>query len=351
MRNTGTLNVAAPTDRDVALTPEGSKAGERSQGVGTETRRRRRILRRIGVVLVGLLAIVILSSVADFVLQNQIKGVAMDPVQKNVASKDGTIIAFEQTGTGPVVILVAAALADRGGTTRLAKHLAEHFTVINYDRRGRGKSTDTQPYAVGREVEDIEALIDASGGSAFVFGSSSGSVLALEAASKLGPKVKKLFMYEPPFIIDDSHPPMADDFIKQVTELVSAGRRNDAVKLFFAKGMGIPSIAVTLMRLLMPGWSKMAGMAHTLPYDLTILAGTQAGKPLPSKRWAATAAPTQVVVGGKSEPFFHNGARALVEILPNAQYRSLEGRDHSAILMAPKALAAAAKQFFKTEND
>lgn len=121
----------------------------------------------------------------------------MDSVQKNATSKDGTIIAFEQTGTGPGVLLVAAALADRGGATRLAKHLAEHFTVINYDRRGRGKSTDTQPYAVEREVEDIEALIDASGGSAFVFGSFSGSVLALEAASKPGSKIKKLFMSEP----------------------------------------------------------------------------------------------------------------------------------------------------------
>jgi pimeloyl-ACP methyl ester carboxylesterase len=244
------------------------------------------------------------------------------------------------------VIVVAAALADRGGTTRLAKHLAEHFTVINYDRRGRGKSTDTHPYAVEREVEDIEALIDASGGSAFVFGSSSGSVLALEAASKLGSKTKKLFIYEPPFIIDGSRPPMPDDFIEEVTDLVSAGRRNDAVKLFFTRGMGIPKIAVTLMRLLMPGWSRMAGMAHTLPYDLAILAGTQAGKPLPAKRWAATAGPTLVMVGGKSEAFFHTGAKALTEMLPNAQYRSLEKRDHSAVLMAPKAIAAAVEQFF-----
>jgi pimeloyl-ACP methyl ester carboxylesterase len=263
-----------------------------------------------------------------------------------VRSKDGTTIAFDQSGKGPAVILVAAALADRGGTTRLAKHLAERFTVINYDRRGRGKSTDTQPYAVEREVEDIEALTDASGGSAFVFGSSSGSVLALEAASKLGSKIKKLFMYEPPFIIDNSRPPMPDDLIKQVTELVSAGRRNDAVKLFFTKGMGIPTIAVTLMRLLMPGWSKMAGMAHTLPYDLMILAGTQAGKPLPAKRWVLATAPTLVMVGGKSEAFFHNGAKALTEMLPNAQYRILESRGHSAVLMAPKAIAAAVEQYF-----
>ena len=245
----------------------------------------------------------------------------MDTKQSTITANDGTNIAFEQIGRGPAIILVSAALAARGGTTRLAKHLAEHFTVINYDRRGRGKSSDTQPYAVEREVEDIEALIDATGGSAFVFGSSSGSVLALEAASKLGSKIKKLFMYEPPFIIDDSRSPMPDDFTKQIAELVSAGHRNDAVKHFFAKGMGIPAAAVTLMRLLMPGWSKMASMAHTIPYDLTILAGTQSGTPLSATRWISATVPVLVMVGGKSEAFFHNGAKALANILPDAQYR------------------------------
>jgi pimeloyl-ACP methyl ester carboxylesterase len=315
-----------------------------------ETHRPRRILRRIGAVLTGLLAIVILSLYIATYMALNTEGVALGAVQKSVISKDGTIIAYEQTGTGPVVILVAAALADRGGTRRLAGQLAEHFTVINYDRRGRGKSGDTQPYAVEREVEDIEALIDASGGSAFVFGSSSGSVLALEAASKLGSKIKKLLMYEPPFIIDDSWPPIPNNLTKQVTELVSGGRRNDAVKLFFTKGMGIPPIGVTLMRLLMPGWSKMTGMAHTLPYDLTILEGTQVGKPLPAARWAANAAPTLVVVGGKSEAFFHTGAKALAEMLPDARYRSLPGRNHGAVLVAPRAVAVAVEQFFLSGN-
>ena len=270
--------------------------------------------------------------------------------QKTVTSKDGTSIAFEQIGTGPVVILVEPALSDRSGSAKLAKHLAGKFTVISYDRRGRGKSTDTQPYAIEREVEDIEALIDATGGSAFLFGSSSGSVLALEAASKLGGKVKQLFMYEPPFIIDDSRPPMPDDFIDEVSALVSANRRNDAVRLFFTKAMGIPSFAVTLMRILMPGWSKMAGVAHTIPYDLTLLAGTQTGNALPSSRWAGTIAPTLVMVGSKSEAFFHSGARSLADLLPDAQYRSLEGRDHSAVVMASKAIADEVEQFFLTQN-
>jgi len=313
----------------------------------SEAHRPHRTLRRIGAVLTGLLAIVVILYLSLYIVANRaLNRTDMDAKQKTVTSKDGTLIAFEQTGAGPVVIVVTGALADRSGTRRLAKHLAEHFTVINYDRRGRGKSTDTQPYAVEREVEDIQALIDATGRSAFVFGVSSGAVLALEAASGLGGKVNKLFMYEPPFIIDGSRPPMPDNFGNQITELVSEGQRSDAVRLFFTKGMGIPPFAVTMMRLLMPGWSKMAGMAHTLHYDLAILAGTQEGKPLPVRRWAATTAPTLVVVGGESEAFFHSGAKALTETLPLAQYRSLEGRNHAAVLMAPQAIPDAAEQFF-----
>jgi len=293
----------------------------------------------------GLGAILVLLLIAANVALNT-DSIPAGALQKNVRSKDGTILAYEQTGSGPPVILVGAALVDRGGARRLAGHLAEHFTVINYDRRGRGKSTDTQPYAVQREVEDIEALIDVSGGTASLLGSSSGSVLALDAANKLGPKVRRLFLYEPPLIVDDSHPPMPDDLIQQVTDLSSAGRGNDAVKLFFARGMGLPQGAVNMMRLFMPGWSKMAALAPTIRYDLTILAGTQTGKPLDAGRWAATTAPTLVVVGSRSEAFFHHGAEALAAILPHAQYRSLEGRDHSAVLLASQSLASVAEPFF-----
>ncbi len=258
----------------------------------SEAHRPRRTLRRIGGVLTALFAIVVILCLSLYSVANRaLNGTDIDAKQKTVTSKDGTLVAFEQTGGGPVVILVTGALADRSGARWLAKHLAEHFTVINYDRRGRGKSTDTQPYAVEREVEDIEALIDATGGSAFVFGVSSGAVLALEAASELGGKVQKLFLYEPPFIVDDSRPPMPHDLGNQMS-------------------------------------------------------GTQEGQPLPVKRWAATTAPTLVVVGGQSEAFFHHGAKAFTETLPIAQYRSLEGRNHAAVLMAPKAIADAMQQFF-----
>jgi len=266
--------------------------------------------------------------------------------QQTVTSRDGTTIALEKVGAGPAIILVSAALADRTGMTKLAKQLNESFTVINYDRRGRGKSTNTLPFDVAREVEDIAVLIENAGGSAFLFGWSSGAVLALEAASKLGNRVTGLFMYEPPFIVDNSHPSMPNNFAEQIEKLIAEGRRSDAVKLFFHKGMGIPGFIVTLMRFLMPGWSKMASVAHTIPYDLAVLAGTQDGSPLPSMRWNSTIAPTLVMVGGKSPGFFHTGAKTLVELLPNAKYQSLPGRSHGAVMMQPKEVASAVCHFF-----
>jgi pimeloyl-ACP methyl ester carboxylesterase len=311
----------------------------------SEPRTSRRRLRRLGLILAGLLgALVLLTGVGGWYLIADHSHVQR--TQGTVTSKDGTSIAFEKSGSGPVLVVVSAALADRSGTSKLAGELSSRFTVINYDRRGRGKSSDTAPYAVEREAEDIDALIDAAGGSAYLFGSSSGSVLALETANRLGAKVRGLFMYEPPFIIDDSHPPVTARLSRQVTTLVSAGRRNEAVRLFFTDGMGIPGFAVTMMRWLMPGWSSMAGMAQTIPYDLAVLDGTQTGKPLPAGRWGSMRAPALVMVGSRSEAFFHSGAKALCSVLPNSQYRALEGRDHSAILMAPKEIAAGVSGFF-----
>ena len=266
---------------------------------------------------------------------------------QTVISKDGTTIAFDQIGKGPAVILVDSALADRSLCVKLAKLLAEEFTVINYDRRGRGESGDIQPYAVEREVEDIEALVDHAGGSAFVFGSSSGAVLALEAASKLPAKVRKQVLYEPPFIVDDSRPPMPADFVEQVKELLARGKRNDALRLFFSKAMGIPGIFITLMRL-MPSWSKSKSVAHTLPYDLMIMADTQRGKPLQARRWDTATMPTLVLTGGKSEAFFHTGADALAEVLPNAKHRSLKDQHHGSVVMSPNVVASEITQFFKT---
>jgi pimeloyl-ACP methyl ester carboxylesterase len=311
-----------------------------------KTSRRHRIMRRIlftfmGVVLLGFLAIFVLIRVTFSTEED-----AMGAIQKTVTSKDGTAIAYEQSGGGPVVILVSAALTDRSGNRRLARELSRSFTVINYDRRGRGKSGDQQPYSTDREVEDISALIDACGGSAYLFGSSSGSVLALDAASRLSSKVKKLYMYEPPFIVDSSRPPMPVALSSDINRQVASGSRSDAVRMFFNKGMGIPSAAVTLMRFLMPGWSKMCGMAHTIAYDLAILDDTQSGQPLPQERWRGVANPVRVAVGGRSETFFHNGAKALAQLLPSANYQSLAGLNHGALLLSAASLAKDVRDFF-----
>jgi pimeloyl-ACP methyl ester carboxylesterase len=170
-------------------------------------------------------------------------------------------------------------------------------------------------------------------------------VLALEAANKLDGKVKGLFMHEPPFIVDDSHPPMPADMTEQINTLLAANRRSEAVKRIFRKGMGLPAPFVTMMRL-MPGWKDMVEIAHTIPYDLAVLEGTQTGKSLPTDRWASLQAPTLVMVGSKSEQFFHTGAKAVVDLLPGAEYRVLEGGDHGAPMMAPKNLAAEVLAFF-----
>ena len=299
-------------------------------------------------ILLGLAGLVVLGLVG-IVLAIRIgldpEGDTMGAVQKTAISRDGTIIAYEQSGSGPTLILVSAALTDRSGNRRLARYLSDRFTVINYDRRGRGGSGDAIPYATDKEIDDIGALVDASGGSAFLFGSSSGSVLALDAAARLGSRVQKLYMFEPPFIVDSSRPPMDTTLSSAVVRQVANGSRAEAVRLFFTRGMGIPSFGVTMMRFLMPGWSKMCAMAHTIPYDLAILDGTQAGQPLPGERWKNASLPIKVAVGSKSELFFHSGAKGLVQILPSAQYQSLAGLNHGALLLAPKALGKDVQDF------
>ena len=304
-----------------------------------------RLVKRILLGLAGLVVLGLVGIILAIRIGLNTEGDAMAAVQKTAISRDGTIIAYEQSGSGPTLILVSAALTDRSGNRRLARYLSDRFTVINYDRRGRGESGDTSPYTTDKEIDDIDALVDASGGSAFLFGSSSGSVLALDAAARLGARVQKLYMFEPPFIVDSSRPPMDTTLSGVVDRHVANGNRAEAVRLFFTRGMGIPSFGVTMMRFLMPGWSKMCAMAHTIPYDLAILDGTQAGLPLPGERWKNASLPIKVAVGSKSELFFHSGAKGLVQILPSAQYQSLAGMNHGALLLAPKALGKDVQDF------
>jgi pimeloyl-ACP methyl ester carboxylesterase len=266
---------------------------------------------------------------------------------QSVISKDGTTIAYDKIGRGPAVILVAGAFSYRKypGSVQLADLLAKHFTVFNYDRRGRGDSGDTKPYAVDREIEDVQALIDAAGGSAYVWGLSSGAILALKAAAG-GLDIKKLALHEPPFFVNahDRQPPK--DFIDHVTDLITSDRRDDAVKYFMAKGMGAPGFVIPLMHL-MPGvWPKLQAVAPTLPYDAQLLEGYTAGKPLSGKDWGLVTMPTLVMAGSESPAFLRHGAQALAEALPHARLLTQKGLGHTKKL-STKLIASVLVEFFE----
>ena len=244
-----------------------------------------------------------------------------------VRSKDGTTIAFDRSGEGPALILVAGATATRLVEVSVAKHLAPYFTVFAYDRRGRGDSGDTLPYAIEREVEDIDALITEAGGSAFVFGHSSGAALALEAARVLSNRITKLALYEPPFIVDGSRPPVPANYLSHLTDLIASDRRGDAVEYFLIAAVGVPAEDVLNMRNA-PMWGSLEAVAHTIVYDGTIMGDTMRGKPLPPERAASVSIPTLVMDGEASPVYMHHGARALVNLLPNGQHRRLAGQNH-----------------------
>lgn len=267
---------------------------------------------------------------------------------KTVTSKDGTSIAFDQAGQGPALILVGGAFEQRlmeSDTSKLAGFplLTDHFTVIHYDRRGRGDSTDTQPAGVEREIEDIEALIDAAGGSAYLSGISSGAGLAFEAALALGGKVKKLAMYEPPYNDDTDARQAWKNFRKELQQVLVEDRRGDAVGLFMTL-LGMPEEHLEGMRQYTPVWSMFEAVAPTIAYDAAAL-GEDAS--VPTGRAASLAIPTLVMDGGASPyPFMHVTALALTNALPNAQHRTLEGQTHE---VEPEAIAPALVEFFNSK--
>ena len=262
---------------------------------------------------------------------------------KTVTSKDGTIIAYDQSGQGPVVILVDGALQYRAfdqGIAPLANLLAKHFTVIHYDRRGRGDSTDTKPFALEREIEDIESLIDEAGGPAFLYGISSGAALALEATLALGSKVKKLVMYEAPYNDDDASRHRWREYRRQLNELVAAGRGGDAVGLFMML-VGASAEDVEGMHQ-HPMWSLWEKVGLTLAYDAAAL-GEEASVPV--ARASRITVPTLVMNGSGSEwSFMQNTAMTLAKAIPNAQHRTLEGQTHE---VSAEALAPVLIEFFK----
>jgi pimeloyl-ACP methyl ester carboxylesterase len=263
-----------------------------------------------------------------------------------VTSTDGTRIGYEVAGRGPALIVVDGGLCQRGlGPSRgLAQALAGSARVYCYDRRGRGDSgPGTGPWAMAREVDDLRCLIEAAGGSAHVLGVSSGAVLALEAARQ-GAPIDRLVVYEAPFIIDDSHPANDLRLPRRLQDLVDEDRRGDAVRLFL-RTVGAPGPFIAMMRL-MPAWKQMTGVAHTLPYDLTIVIDHQQGRPIAAGYYRQLTSETLVLAGAKSPAYLRNAQAAIAHAVPHARCETLSGQTHQ---VKPKAVAPVVTTFLRQQ--
>jgi pimeloyl-ACP methyl ester carboxylesterase len=246
-------------------------------------------------------------------------------------SKDGTRIGFEKSGSGPAVVVISGALSHRGlyRDRSLPARLSEHFTVYLYDRRGRGESTDVQPYAVAREIEDIEALLEDAGGSGSLYGVSSGGALALQAAARLGSaKVTRLAIYDAPY----GQKP--EDFATQkqrVNELVRTGERGEAAA-FFLSAIGTPPEALEAMKR-SPEWEAIRKIDFTLAYDYAVLGDGD----VPEEIVNAIRVPTLVMNGEKSMDFMGAAADRIAALVPQSQRKPLKGQAHQAEteVMAP----------------
>lgn len=255
---------------------------------------------------------------------------------ETITSRDGTMIAFDKMGEGPPVVLVCGGSVDRTADAAIAQQLASDFTVFNYDRRGRGDSGDMQPYAIEREVEDIQVMIEAAGGSAFLWGSSSGAALALIAAEN-GVSASKLALWEPPYI-PDGFPKPPEDQVEQYETMVAEGRRGDAVEYFMSKVIGLPPEFVAGART-QPFWPAQEALAHTLAYDARIMSDYT----VPVDRAASVKIPTLVIAGGADFPWMRQTAQALADALPDGKVRFLEGQGHD---VDPAVLAPVLVEFF-----
>ncbi len=260
---------------------------------------------------------------------------------KTVTSDDGTTVAYDRQGEGPALILVDGALCSHssGSKPELVSLLAPHFTVYSYDRRGRGESGDTGPYAAEREIEDIAALIDEAGGAAYLYGHSSGASLALEGAVTLGGKVRKLAMYEAPYNDDPVAQRAWQEYLEQLAEALADNRRGDAVALFM-KYVGMPDDQIEGTRQT-PFWPSLEGIAPTLAYDHAGILGKDAT--VPTERAARVLVPALVMHGSASYPFMRDTARALSRAMPHAEFRTLEGQTHE---VSPTVLAPVLVEFF-----
>ena len=260
-----------------------------------------------------------------------------------LSSHDRTRIAFDKRGKGPALILVDGALTvhSSGSGSELARLLAPHFTVYGFDRRGRGKSGDTLPYAVDREIDDIEALIERAGGPAFLYGHSSGGPLAMRAAIRLGGKVSKIAMYEPPYNNDPGAQQSWSRYLGQLKQALAEGRQGDAVALFMRLA-GTPADQVARLRRA-PSWPGTEAVAPTLAYDHAAILGEPWS--VPTDLAARVAMPALVMAGDAGLPFMPVAARALSQAMPRGRLRMLEGQTHD---VNPGVLAPVLAEFFSS---
>ena len=259
---------------------------------------------------------------------------------RTVSSADGTTIAYEVLGSGPPLVTVCGATCDRALMRPTARALGGSFTTVDYDRRGRGDSGDTHPYAVDREIEDLAALVDAVGGHASLYGHSSGAALVLRAVAG-GLPVDGFVLHDPPFAPDD--PAFRDGnrtFAAEVLDLLAAGQRDEAVDRW-CRGTGMPGGVVDAMRST-PRWADLVALAPTLAYDLAVLGAVETGGAVPEDVAARAARPGLVLVGGASPPFMREVARHLADHLPAAGLRVLEGHGH---VVPPEVLAPLVAEF------
>lgn len=252
-----------------------------------------------------------------------------------VTSADGTDLAVDRTGSGPAVVIIGGVLGDRAQQAPVAALLAPGFAVSNYDRRGHGQSGFTEPYSVDREAEDLAAVIDQAGGSASVFATSGCSVIALKAVTD-GAPITGLALWEPPFLVDDSRPPVPTDYRQQLEALLAEGRRGDMVALFLTAAAGIPEPFVDQLRQ-SPFWEAQEAFAHTLIYDAAMMDGYR----IPATA-AAADVPTVVLDGGTT-PWLTSAADALAEAMPDARRETLAGQQHN---VESDAIAPALAQHF-----
>ncbi|PYZ94907.1 alpha/beta hydrolase [Salipaludibacillus keqinensis] len=258
---------------------------------------------------------------------------------KTTQSKDGTILAYDVYGSGPPLIYITGAICHRSfkPVKHDAKIFSTKFTVYNYDRRGRGDSGNTLPYTVEREIEDIKAMIDVAGGNVFLYGHSSGAVLALEAALRLSSKVKKVMMYDPSYVHDEKEKSEYKRLSRKIHELLDNGKNAKAMTTFL-KGIGMPKVFVLLLPLF-PGWRTMKALAPTLAYDIALTKNMP-----PVERATQISVPTQIIVGEKSPKSIHDVGRQLSNVIPNAKFVQLSGEDH---MVNPKALLPLITGFLK----